>query len=68
MLLVNRLSSLIFKLGEDWTLAGLGAALMGIGSALTGWAALKSAGLKKKEEEQKKEKEEEEHARDNPTG
>jgi len=62
MLLVNRLASLIFKLGEDWTLAGLGAALMGIGSALTGWAALRSAGLKKKEEE------EEEHARDNPTG
>ncbi len=34
---------MLLLLGEDWTLAGLGAALMGIGSALTGWAALRAA-------------------------
>lgn len=34
---------MLLRLGEDWTLAGLGAALMGVGSALTGWAALRAA-------------------------
>jgi hypothetical protein len=34
---------MLLLLGEDWTLAGLGAALMGVGSALTGWAALRAA-------------------------
>jgi hypothetical protein len=40
---------MLLLLGEDWTLAGLGAALMGVGSALTGWAALRAARKPKEE-------------------
>ncbi|HEX4672042.1 MAG TPA: hypothetical protein VH279_07225 [Solirubrobacteraceae bacterium] len=34
---------MVLKLGETFTLAGIGAMLMGVGSALTGWAALRAA-------------------------
>ena len=42
MLAVFTLSALLFKLGETFTLAGLGAILAGLGSALSGYAALRA--------------------------
>lgn len=43
---------MLLKLGETFTLAGIGAMLMGVGAALTGWAALRTARKPKEEKDE----------------